>query len=78
MQHEILEKRMRMFLSNLQEDEREPITCSAGITFVHQEQFSFEQSVCQADMALYKSKKMGKNHFCYYTDDLEKEMGGPV
>lgn len=29
MQHEILEKRMRMFLSNLQEDEREPITCSA-------------------------------------------------
>lgn len=64
-QQEVLENRVQSFLAALQKDEKEPITCSAGITFVHAEGFSFEESICQADMALYKSKQMGKNHFCY-------------
>ena len=64
-QRAALEERVQSFLSALQKDESEPITCSAGIAFVSGENFSFEESICQADMALYKSKKMGKNHFCY-------------
>lgn len=64
-QRAALEERVQSFLSALQKDESEPITCSAGIAFVSGESFSFEESICQADMALYKSKKMGKNHFCY-------------
>ena len=64
-QRGVLESRVQSFLAALQKDEKEPITCSAGITFVRAEGFSFEESICQADMALYKSKQMGKNHFCY-------------
>ena len=64
-QRAALEERVQSFLSALQKDGSEPITCSAGIAFVSGENFSFEESICQADMALYKSKKMGKNHFCY-------------
>nr|WP_317284132.1 EAL domain-containing protein [uncultured Dysosmobacter sp.] len=67
-----LEERLQSFLHDLQGDKAEPITCSAGITFVKGGAFSFEESVCQADMALYKSKQTGKNHFCYAEDTLEK------
>lgn len=67
-----LEERLQSFLHALQGDKAEPITCSAGITFVKGGAFSFEESVCQADMALYKSKQTGKNHFCYAEDTLEK------
>lgn len=69
--HSLLEGRLQSFLSALQEDEAEPITCSAGITFVSGKDFSFDECVCRADMALYKSKKTGKNHFCYFEDTLE-------
>ena len=47
-----------------------PITCSAGITFVQREDFSYQQSVLRADVALYKSKQDGK---CHYTYADEKE-----
>ena len=64
-QQSVLDTRVQSFLTALQQDEKEPLTCSAGIAFARAEDFSFEESVCQADMALYRSKKMGKNHFCY-------------
>lgn len=64
----VLEKRVQSFMAALQADEKEPITCSAGITFVSGKDFSFEESICQADTALYQSKQTGKNHFCYAGD----------
>lgn len=64
-QRSVLEKRLQAFMDALLEDEKEPITCSAGIMYVKSIGFSFDESVCQADMALYKSKRTGKNNFCY-------------
>lgn len=67
----VLEERLQSFLNALRKDEAEPITCSVGIAFANGKTFSFDDSVCRADMALYKSKKTGKNHFCYSEDTLE-------
>lgn len=71
-QRSVLEKRLDSFMSALREDQGEPITCSVGITFVNGTDFSFEVSMRQADMALYQSKQMGKNRFCYSGDTGER------
>lgn len=41
------------------------ITCSAGILFLERETFSYQESLKQADVALYQSKTEGKNHYTY-------------
>ena len=43
-----------------------PITCSAGIAIAEQETFSYQETLRQADEALYHSKQKGKNRYCYY------------
>ena len=67
---EILDQRMEKFYTALSMYPKAPITCSAGITFVQREDFSYQQSVLRADVALYKSKQDGK---CHYTYADEKE-----
>ena len=42
-----------------------PITCSAGIAYVQREQFSYQESLLRADMALYQSKQGGKCNYTY-------------
>ena len=62
---EILDQRMNQLYAELGDYPTLPITCSAGITSVHYQNFSYQESVLQADMALYKSKRDGKSHYTY-------------
>lgn len=63
---EILDRRMDRLFALLQEGTEIPITCSAGIAFLKKENFSYERSLKEADIALYQSKQQGKNRYCYY------------
>lgn len=65
---EILDQRMKKFYDDLSLYENVQITCSAGIACVERENFVYEKSVLQADMALYKSKQSGKCHYTYAED----------
>ena len=57
---------MEQFYETLQMMEDCPITCSAGIAIAEQETFSYQETLRQADEALYHSKQKGKNRYCYY------------
>lgn len=63
---EVLNRRMEQFYEALQMLEDCTITCSAGIAIAEQEGFSYQESLRQADEALYHSKQSGKNRYCYY------------
>lgn len=63
---EVLDRRMEQFYETLQMMEDCPITCSAGIAIAEQETFSYQETLRQADEALYHSKQKGKNRYCYY------------
>ncbi len=68
---EILNHRMEQIYAALKEAEDFPISCSAGISFVEKENFSYEKVLKQADEALYRSKQKGKNQHCYYEPEAE-------
>ena len=63
---EVLNRRMEQFYEALQMLEDCSITCSAGIAIAEQEGFSYQETLRQADEALYHSKQNGKNRYCYY------------
>lgn len=63
---EVLDRRMEQFYEALQMLEDSSITCSAGIAIAEQEGFSYQETLRQADEALYHSKQNGKNRYCYY------------
>ena len=46
--------------------DNKPITRT--ITFVSKSRFSYERSLEEADQALYESKRLGKDRYCYYRD----------
>lgn len=56
----VLNQRMEELSQALSLADGIPITFSAGITFVHQKNFSYERILDQADQALYHSKQHGK------------------
>lgn len=66
-QRSVLEQRMAEFFSALRKNVALSITCSVGATFVKGYGFSYEESLQQADKALYESKQTGKNHSSCYT-----------
>lgn len=63
---EVLDRRMEQFYEALQMLEDCSITCSAGIAIAEQKGFSYQETLRQADEALYHSKQNGKNRYCYY------------
>lgn len=63
---DVINRRMDELRSALLEMNRYMTTCSAGITFVSREEFSYDECLHQADIALYRSKENGKNTYCYY------------
>lgn len=67
---EILNHRMEQIYAALKESEEIPLSCSAGISFVDKQNYSYETVIKQADEALYRSKKKGKNQFCYYEPEI--------
>ena len=44
------------------------VTCSVGAVEVHPEGFSYDLSLRQADLAMYRSKELGRSTYCYYED----------
>lgn len=66
---EILDHRMKQIYAALKESEELPISCSAGISFVERQNYSYEAVIRQADEALYRSKQKGKNQYCYYEQE---------
>lgn len=64
----ILAKRMDELYHSLRVSEGIPITCSAGITLISETDFSYEESLKQADVALYQSKLKGRNIYTYFED----------
>lgn len=67
---EILNHRMEQIYAALKESEEIPLSCSAGISFVDKQNYSYETVIKQADEALYRSKQKGKNQFCYYEPEI--------
>ena len=70
---EILDRRMQELFTALEQTEEPNLTCSAGICIMERESFSYEDTLKKADMALYKSKKDGKNRYCYYEEAMQTE-----
>lgn len=64
-QKEVLNQRMDDLYYALEAYSKFPITCSAGIAYVQREQFSYQESLLRADMALYQSKQGGKCNYTY-------------
>ncbi len=67
-QRNVLDRRMKELFDALKEVKQFSLSCSVGITFVQTETFNYKNSVRQADIALYKSKKRGKGQHCYFED----------
>lgn len=64
---DILDRRMEALFEALRQSGPVQISCSAGIALLEQgEKFSYEECFEKADAALYRSKQMGKNTYCYY------------
>ena len=64
----ILDRRIAQFFEALRSSQHLTITCSIGVTFVTSQGFSYQEAVRQADVALYQSKRNGKNLASYYGD----------
>lgn len=69
---DVIEKRMKAFQDNFYRDSKYHSTCSMGVTTLSKENFSYMEGLNHADIALYRSKELGKNRFVYY-EDLEQE-----
>lgn len=65
---EALEPKLQTLLLKLQDTGSISITCSAGVSFARGEDFSYQACLDEADRALYRSKKLGKNRVCFYED----------
>lgn len=65
---ETLEKRMDKLFSDLHNKIDIPISCSAGLVSVSGKNFSYEEAIRQADIALYRSKQIGKSTYCFAND----------
>lgn len=50
----------------LRSDQELPLHSSVGVTIVHPEDFRYKRCIKEADIALYKSKKAGKDGFSFF------------
>ena len=71
---ESMEERLKILAEALRQYELLPITCSIGITHVSSRGFSYDESLRQADTALYRSKKENKGGYSY-AEEQEKTDG---
>ena len=67
-ERKILDKRMEELLARLGRLGGMPLSCSAGICFVSGKDFHYNEELRKADVALYASKKRGKNCYSYYEE----------
>lgn len=65
---QILNKRMGELFEKLGKTEKDLLACSAGICMITGKNFRYTDEVGKADIALYNSKKKGKNQYSYYDE----------
>ncbi len=65
---EDLNTRIMQLLNKFNDNETLPMTSSIGITYVSGKDIDYNKWLQQADVALYYTKKNGKNGFSYYED----------
>lgn len=65
---EILEQRLQRLLDALRSADSVPLASSIGVTFVQRDGYDYNHSLKQADIALYRSKKNGKDRYCFFED----------
>ncbi len=63
-----MDRSMRLLTEALEKACSIPVSCSVGITFADKEEFCYKESIKQADIALYESKRKGKNTHTYYDE----------
>ena len=68
MSKDALSHRLEQLLDHLSVQSAIPLTISIGVTYVHPEGFDYTRSLDEADTALYRSKRTGKNKFLFYED----------
>ena len=56
---------LRQMLANV---DGHVVTCSIGAVEIRREGFSYDLSLRRADIAMYRSKDLGRNTYCYYED----------
>ena len=62
---EEMSKQMELLFQKLKENPEVPILCSAGILFVDGSDFSYQNSLQDVDIALYRGKQEGKNQYYF-------------
>lgn len=65
---DVIRRRLSELREALADVDGHIITCSVGAVEVFREGFSYDVSLQQADAAVYQSKRLGRNTFCYYED----------
>ena len=65
----ILESLTRPFLLN---NHNHFISCSMGISIYPRDDIEPDGLIGKADMAMYRAKKLGKNNFQFYSEELER------
>ena len=66
----VISRRLGELRAALSDVDGHAVTCSVGAVEIHREGFSYDLSLRQADIAMYRSKELGRNTYCYY-EDLE-------
>ncbi len=69
----ILEDRLKKLLDTLRTAPGSALTSSIGLTYVYSGGVSYSEYLRRADMALYHSKRSGKDCFCFYEDLASSE-----
>jgi diguanylate cyclase (GGDEF)-like protein len=49
------------------------ITASIGITVMNSLDFDYSQAFCEADIAMYRAKEIGRGGFQFYNDDMKEK-----
>ena len=65
---DILEQRLQRLLDALRAADTVPLASSIGVTFVQRDGYDYNRSLKRADIALYRSKKNGKDRYCFFED----------
>ena len=63
-----LDKRLVRMQEQLREKLPTPVSCSVGITLIRKDSYNYEDSIRQADKALYTAKHKGKDTYCYWEE----------
>ena len=64
----VISRRLEELQQMLANVDGHTVTCSIGAVQIRREGFSYDRSLRQADIAMYRSKDLGRNTYCHYED----------